>query len=505
MKASFFRAIAFFTSAAVCACSVDQPSEPQFTKLVPELRSALLDAPDVVSRATTGELGRGEEDLLVRLEQQLPGFGGLYIANGQVRAYMKKGTALSAATVRNALSSVYSAHSNPLVRQAMGNARTATVLQSEYSLSELIAIQNRILDYSALLPGFTSMGTNLVANRVVITFSDSSDLVHALSVIGSIGVPFDALVGGIALPVRAATTWQDSIRPTHDGIEMDISNLTAVPYYWDPAQSKYVYDDAKCTLGFNVRAASGADYFMTAGHCETLWRGINGVTGDTAFQATSKHSSVGIIVINPRWGEGAECPFRNRTTFAHYDLCTTADVMLGQYWYGIASSRTMGTSVTGGVNGNSGSQTINNWYAMGGVLTPEYVDSTMHHDAGKSGYKTGTTSGKINFTNGFATAYVCWPTNHSNPTCSSQKLMIWENVASVQASARQGDSGSPVFTNTPGWPAPYAALGILVAVSVPKGISDNATCTSCIFYFSRWDKIQERLGIGELKPNTTIP
>ena len=115
MKASFFRAIAFFTSAAVCACSVDQPSEPQFTKLVPELRSALLDAPDVVSRATTGELGRGEEDLLVRMEKQLPGFGGLYIANGQVRVYMKKGTALSAATVRNALSTVYSAHSNPLV------------------------------------------------------------------------------------------------------------------------------------------------------------------------------------------------------------------------------------------------------------------------------------------------------------------------------------------------------------------------------------------------------
>lgn len=130
----------------------------------------------------------------------------------------------------------------------------------------------------------------------------------------------------------------------------------------------------------------------------------------------------------------------------------------------------------------------------------------MHHDAAKSGWKTGTTSGHLfNYTNGVSVSNFCWPSNYWNFFCTPQKSMIWLNVASVQADARQGDSGAPVFTGNPGTGAPYAALGILVSVTVPLGIGDQDTCTSCSFAFSRWDNIEPRLGLGTLKPNTTIP
>ena len=121
---------------------------------------------------------------------------------------------------------------------------------------------------------------------------------------------------------------------------MDISNLTAVPYYWDPAQSKYVYDDAKCTLGFNVRAAQ-SDYFMTA--ALRNFAGNKRITGTPRFRLPQA-SSVGIIVINPRWGEvrvSFRIALRSRTTTLH-----TADVISASR-YGIASSRTMGPQAGG--------------------------------------------------------------------------------------------------------------------------------------------------------------
>jgi hypothetical protein len=123
------------------ACSPDAgppPTAPRDLR-VPAFTSALIEAPAILAKAESGTLGRGEEDLLVRFERLLPGFGGLYIAaDGSVRVYMKP-SSLPTTRVQSVLSAVYASHPNLAVRQAMSNVGAATVVPGAYSLSELIA------------------------------------------------------------------------------------------------------------------------------------------------------------------------------------------------------------------------------------------------------------------------------------------------------------------------------------------------------------------------------
>ncbi len=489
---------------SVIGCSPDDAPPPTAARELPAFRSALIGAPAILANAESGTLGRGEEDLLVRFERQLPGFGGLYIANGNVRVYMKP-SSLPAAAVQAALSAVYASHRNPAVRRAMANAGAAIVLQGAYSLSELIAIQDRIVQNGGRLSGFTGVGTNLMTNRDVVTFADNASLSKGLSVMESIGVPLEALSGMIVPPRRPLTSTfqQQSFRPTHAGIEQDYYNATTHPPF--TRNDTTFRETSGCSLGFNVQTNSGANYFMSAAHCVVEYEGINGITGDTAYQPIFNNiapaNPVGRIVINPPYGQGAACPLSDTLVQKHYAYCTKTDVMLGQYFTGVSGSRTIGMSVTGGVNGNPGSQAINNWFSIHFVLTPEYVDSTMLHDGGKVGMMSGTTSGKFNFTNGAVVAGTCIPLDCPN----GDQLIIYQNVAEVRADIIGGDSGGAVFTNTPGWTAPYAALGIVVLGARPSGLANNATCTSCVFDFARWDQIELAMGLGTLNPNTTIP
>jgi hypothetical protein len=240
-------------------------------------------APNVLSRAESGTLGRGEQDLLVKFERQLPGFGGVYIANGAVRVYMK-GNTTPLAAVRAVLSKAYLAHPNAGIRKAMANVNSASVVQGRYALSELIAIQKAI---EARVPGWNGVGTNFMENKVVVAFPDSAAMESALSAMEGAGIPTDALTSIIMPPVRATTTYFTSyVRPTRAGVLIELSNDTyrphttinkngiLVPYYY------YI----GCSLGYNVNTAYG-DYFMTASHCANSWRGQNGMVGDSVFQS----------------------------------------------------------------------------------------------------------------------------------------------------------------------------------------------------------------------------
>ena len=97
----------------------------------------------------------------------------------------------------------------------------------------------------------------------------------------------------------------------------------------------------------------------------------------------------------------------------------------------------------------------------------------------------------------------CWPWTYYSH-CTTTKSMLWQNSTSVQASVFDGDSGSPAFTGNPGTGGPYAAMGILVAGSIPAGQDPRAQCPTCVFYFARWDNIEQRLGMGILDPTTNL-
>jgi hypothetical protein len=452
-----------------------------------------------MASAVAGSLGRGEEDLLVRLENKLPGFGGLYIANGEVRIYMKR-SGQSPSVLRDQLVTFYSTHPNPRVREAVANLNRATVLPADYSLSELIAIENRVASSPVVLPGWVGTGASIMRNRVVVMFKDSSSLAEGLQRMESIGVPLAALSPMVVPEIRTSSGYFfTSYRPTGGGLQIRTENDTREPGVWgtDPKSGSRVYFtySTTCSLGFNVRTQSGAEYFMTAGHCEVEYAGVNGATGDTAIQASRQNGGpIGTYVYNPPYDQGSSCPF-NPATLSNFDFCTNADVALGSYLPGVTHDRKVGTSTYGGVNGNPGQLTINSFWPINAVLSPEYVDSVMHHDAAKSGRTTGTTSGPIIFTIGPVSARICF--NQANQVCNARSI-LFRNATTVQAVSDVGDSGAPVFTGNPQQGGPYAAIGILVG----GNHAPSYPCSSCTFVLARWDQIEARLGLGPLLPQT---
>jgi hypothetical protein len=86
----------------------------------------------------------------------------------------------------------------------MVNVGQAAIVPASYTLSELVAIETRILENGDQLSGWTSVGTNLYTNRVTVGFSDSASLIRGLALMESIGVPPAALDPQIRAPFHLA-------------------------------------------------------------------------------------------------------------------------------------------------------------------------------------------------------------------------------------------------------------------------------------------------------------
>jgi hypothetical protein len=408
--------------------------------------------------------------------------------------------------VRATLSAAFSAHPNPSARAALAKVAYATVLPAQYTLSELIAIQQRV---ASSIPGWTMAGTSIITNKVVVGFPDSAALSAALAELTRAGIPPAALTTMITPPVSATATYFESmVRPTRAGLVLSLQNNTYEPYDMVQKDGMWVplYYGYTCSLGFNVQATGGTNYFMTAGHCANTWRGQNGVTGDTVFQPSRMNnfpaSLMGTITVNRPWTAFPNCP---TTDGFVYDFCTTSDVALGQYIPISSGERKVATSTTGGVNGYPGSSQINGYYSINAVLSPEYVNQSMHHELAKSGGVSYTTSGP--FVSEMADVrYIisCWPQSFKWGCGQPAKLILLQNHGVFRAKISGGDSGGPVFTGNPGQGAPYAAVGIVVAGKIPNGTTPQQRCQTCEVVFSRWDMIQPRINLGVLRPETVF-
>ena len=165
--------------------------------------SALAYAPGVLAKAMTGVYDRGEQDIMLRVEAKLPGFGGWFIADGNMVAYMKPSAGISPDVVRQTLYDSYSTRPEEYVRTIMGTTPHAKVIDGRYSLSELIAIENLIAQPRVRIPGFSGVGTSLAHNNVVIGFTDSASVCRGVSAIASMGVPLDAIEAYVWGVIRA--------------------------------------------------------------------------------------------------------------------------------------------------------------------------------------------------------------------------------------------------------------------------------------------------------------
>lgn len=475
---------------AIIGCT-EQPSAPPLRTTRPTTltQNALADAPAVLAQALAGIHRRGEQDDMLRREASLPGFGGFFVDSlDRMMVYIKPSTNVSPKAVQAVLRLAYMNREEPRIREVIAKGPEIRVLAGQYSLSELIAVENRLALSPVRIPGFVGVGTSLILNRVVLGVTDSASTSAALGAALSIGVPREALIVEVWGPVYVSGTWSNRYRNTKAGIKIVSANSTT-----NSIQQEVL------SHGFNVRTQNGTDYFMTAAHGTNTLHGINGYLGDTVFQAVRSDGAIGVMAVNPPW-PSQNCPINNVTGLP-FDFCIDADVALGTFINGVSGDRKVGTSTYEGQNGQPGNDNINNFYPIQSVATPEWI-ATTNNGVHKSGYRTGTTTGAIQLPDVQVTSQVCWGAPFNCPNVGQPGVWLYySNLTRVNhAGWGQGDSGAPVFA---GNGSPYYALGLQVAGTGAK--LNEAVCsngTSCAFYFIRWSAIEAWLGLGTLNPTT---
>ncbi len=509
------------------ACMVDEPTTP-VVRIPPVLRrGALIDPSGLITQAMRGVRVRGEQDDMLRREALLPGFGGFYIDSlDHMVVYMKTGSTIPEATVRKVLVNAYSTRPEPRIQALMSEVANARIVSGDFTLSELIAIENRISHSTVRIPGFTGVGTSLIMNRVVVGFLDAADVYAGLAAIQSMRIPANAIVGEVWGPIQFSASFDqaDPVRPTRGGLMIELHNSTQYPWVGTNPRTTQI---EKCSLNFNARwHPSGqntyTDYMVTAAHCANEYRGMNGVTGDTVFQPRYPNTipqpppmtnAAGFVAVNPPWQTHDPSCDTNPNDSSSIAYCIDADVTLVSPAPGVSMDRRLPTSQYEGLNGNLGSMQINNWYAIQSVVTPEWVN-TRQLGVSKSGAVTGTTTGQIQLPVTQIFGRICWtPTNcpGGRPPYIGVQVAYWNVVKVLHAGWGYGDSGGVVFARNLEGGAPYVALGMDVAGQGQTAIVNNKNVcvagTGCAFYFVPWsfmeESIQTQLGPGTLNPVTT--
>lgn len=500
---------------AIAACSPDAPSTaPRL--LQPDLRVALTDPTALIAQAVNGGRVRGEQDDMLRREAALPGFGGFYIDSlDHMVVYMKAGSRIADSVIRRVLVEAYAKRPEQRIQQLLPEIQKARIAIGDFTLSELISFENRVSHSTIIIPGYTGTGTSLMANRVVVGFTDSGSVQSGLSAITSLGIPPNAIVAKVwGRPVLLSSFDQhDPVRPTRGGLMIQLHNGSVHPWVWHGGGS-YSTTVRQCSLGFNVRWYNGSggatDYMMSASHCANTYLGINGATGDTVWQPRPPTpieapltGLAGIVEVNEPWTPNCGT---NPYDGSNIDYCTAADVMLIRPVTGVTTDRRIATSVTQGLNGAAGSMKISNYYPVSSVVTPEWV-STQRFGVAKSGGTTGTTSGTLLMPATQLIVRTCWTAGNCSEPSSGPVQMEFTNVVTV-AAAGWGfdDSGGVVFVGTNGGGSPYNALGIVVAGNGRKP-TDGGICTngtSCNFFFTPWSAIQQSVRNATGQQNGTL-
>jgi hypothetical protein len=80
------------------------------------------------------------------------------------------------------------------VRRIMARAAHAKIKLGEFSLSELIAIENNVASPRVRIPGFTGIGTSIEDNGVHVAFNDRESVCPGMAAVATLGVPMRAII-----------------------------------------------------------------------------------------------------------------------------------------------------------------------------------------------------------------------------------------------------------------------------------------------------------------------
>jgi hypothetical protein len=147
------------------------------------------------------------DDLLVRVEERAPGFGGMFIGrDGRLAVYLLDPSQLAAA--RSAIEAVFGAQQVP--------AAGVRAVRGQYTVSQLKRWAERATELLEV-PGVTAVDLDEAKNRVAIGLEDNSRTPTVEQGIVSLGIPREAVVIEVTGQIRPLDRPRPKSRSTGQG------------------------------------------------------------------------------------------------------------------------------------------------------------------------------------------------------------------------------------------------------------------------------------------------
>lgn len=329
------------------------------------------------------------DDLMVRVAQRAPAFGGLFVdeATNTLRVHSWNRTLAGAAEVETALRGVLGA--------ALPAGRLE-IVPGVYGFAELKGWHDRLLEVMAL-PGVVSTDIDDRVNRLEVGVERAEVGWRVRDRLGRLGIPGEAVEIVERAPVRLETGLRSQHRPLVGGLQ--ISFLSGASAFL-------------CTEGFHA-VRGKVSGFVTNSHC-TATQG--GVQSTVIYQPSTVFSAnrVGVEAVDPGYFSGAPCPPGRR--------CRRSDSAFVRRDGSVTSSpgriaRTATDSLL--------------WNGTDTFRIVREAEPVVGQTLTKVGRTTGRTQGVV--TN------VCITLNVSGSTITQ----LCQSIAGYSSAG--GDSGSPVF------------------------------------------------------------
>lgn len=427
-------------------------------------------AAEHLQQARAGRRERGIEDEILRIEAEVPGFGGFYF-DGSAQRFVV--FVRDEETEPPAVAAARELVERITARHALSHLRTSEVvpLRGVYGFSELVGWKDALLPILLTVPGFLSIAADESRNRIRVVLEHEELEGHLREVLAAVGVPEAAVIVEPGVPMRSLAGLQDRVRPVGGGMQIEFGSALF---------------PERCSAGWTVSTAQQEFEwgFLTAGHCSS--DPGEGDTGETIFQAEHTSSdSVGVVQLNAAW-DVRDCEHPNNPSQDWDGACTDADALfVGSL---LASKRVARTSSLG-TNNQPGSLTISGWWTS--VDDPLF--SVIELNADKVGRTTGWTRGAI------AGTCESWVLQH--PHRPDYVVRCLDRV--VFASVGAGDSGGPVFFATDDSTSAVVPLGVVGGGGPLNQVTaEGKWCEEpssphpsyCTMVFSPWDQIEMHLG-----------
>jgi hypothetical protein len=234
--------------------------------------------------------GETFDDALARLNEEVPGFGGLFLdETGRLTVYLVGGE-----------------EELPLVRARLlpklvrGGERVVGdiplhVLPARYRFAELKKWNDRLMGPVLSLPGTILTDVDEASNRLRIGVENSEAAKQVEAELARLGVPSEAVIIEEMEPIVMLATLRDRVRPLEGGLQINFPGFL-------------------CTYGFNATRA-GVAGFVTNSHCTSTQGGVENTPYWQPLQ--NGDTFIGTETVDPVYTR-SKCPLSLRGRVCRY-------------------------------------------------------------------------------------------------------------------------------------------------------------------------------------------